>query len=97
MDDFGTGYSSLACLKDLPFDQLKIDRAFVRDLMTHPRGKAIARIILDLACALELHVVAEGVDSMEQFHFLEEHGCQAFQGYLFGKPEPMPEDSDVRG
>jgi EAL domain-containing protein (putative c-di-GMP-specific phosphodiesterase class I) len=65
--------------------------------MTHPRGKAIARIILDLACALELHVVAEGVDSMEQFHFLEEHGCQAFQGYLFGKPEPMPEDSDVRG
>ncbi|MBV2160089.1 putative bifunctional diguanylate cyclase/phosphodiesterase [Achromobacter denitrificans] len=93
MDDFGTGYSSLACLKDMPFDQLKIDRAFVTDLMTHPRGKAIARTILDLACALELHVVAEGVDSMEQFHFLQEHGCQAFQGYLFGKPEPLSDEA----
>lgn len=96
MDDFGTGYSSLACLKDLPFDQLKIDRSFVRDLMTHPRGKAIARTILDLACALELDVVAEGVDSMEQFHFLEEHGCQAFQGYLFGRPEPLEEEGGLR-
>lgn len=90
MDDFGTGYSSLASLKDLPFDQLKIDRSFVKDLMTHPRGKAVARTILDLATALDLHVVAEGVDSMEQFHFLQEHGCPAFQGYLFGKPAPDP-------
>ncbi len=89
MDDFGTGYSSLACLKDMPFDELKIDRSFVTDLMTHPRGKAIARTILDLAYALDLHVVAEGVDSMEQFDFLKEHGCQAFQGYLFGKPAPI--------
>ncbi|CAB5511122.1 hypothetical protein LMG26857_00406 [Achromobacter anxifer] len=96
MDDFGTGYSSLAFLKEMPFDQLKIDRAFVTDLMTHSRGKAIAQIILDLAYALDLHVVAEGVDSIEQFQFLKEHGCQAFQGYFFGRPEPLHDGSMAR-
>jgi diguanylate cyclase (GGDEF)-like protein/PAS domain S-box-containing protein len=86
LDDFGTGYASLSYLKRFPFDQLKVDRSFIRDIMTNSDDAGIVRAIIAMGNTLRLNVVAEGVEDHEQHAYLVRHGCAFFQGYLFGKP-----------
>jgi len=86
MDDFGTGYSSLRYLKRFPLVELKIDKSFIRDLPDHPDDVTIVKAILSLAHSLNLRVVAEGVESVQQFRFMRSHGCDEIQGYLYSPP-----------
>jgi len=89
MDDFGTGYSSLSYLRQLPLDQLKIDRSFIQDVDSNAGDAEIVRSIIAMAQALGLHVIAEGVEKEAQRHFLDSHDCNAYQGFLFGHPVPV--------
>ncbi|MBU4440031.1 MAG: GGDEF domain-containing phosphodiesterase, partial [Firmicutes bacterium] len=85
IDDFGTGYSSLKYLQNLNFDKLKIDREFIKDYPRNDNGN-IAKTILNLAGQMQMKVVAEGVETLEQFLFLKENDCDEIQGYYFHKP-----------
>ena len=86
MDDFGTGYSSLATLQAFPFDKIKIDRSFVTDVHKHAQRAAIVRSTLLLGAALDIPVLAEGVETQEELDFLQAENCASVQGFFFGKP-----------
>jgi diguanylate cyclase (GGDEF)-like protein/PAS domain S-box-containing protein len=89
IDDFGTGYSSLSYLKRFPVTTLKIDRSFVSDVVTNQADAGIVRAVVAMAHGLKLHVIAEGVETKEQFSYLRDNGCDALQGYWFARPQPV--------
>ena len=89
MDDFGTGYSSLSYLRLFPFDKIKIDQSFIRSLDASGEGMAIIRAVVGLGRALGMGVVAEGVETQEQFDLLRREGCDQIQGYLISRPKPV--------
>lgn len=89
IDDFGTGYSSLAYLKRLPLNTLKIDRSFIQDIPTSSQDMEIVQAIILMAHTLHLQVVTEGVETTQQFEFLNQFGCDFIQGYLLSRPVPF--------
>lgn len=86
IDDFGTGYSSLSYLKHLPIDKIKIDKSFVDDIIYHSNQGIMVKTIIDMGLNLNFAVIAEGIETDEQLHFLKENECNIGQGYLFSKP-----------
>ncbi len=89
LDDFGTGYASLSYLRQFPFDALKIDRTFIQNIRTTSSGESMVAAIISLAHALNLNVVAEGVEQSEELDVLKKHNCKSVQGYFFSKPLPV--------
>ncbi|MEH6446436.1 MAG: EAL domain-containing protein [Oceanospirillaceae bacterium] len=95
IDDFGTGYSSLSQLKQMPIDHLKIDKSFINDITLDKNDTAITDTIIAMAERMKLKVIAEGVETIEQEHFLIEKKCNEVQGYLYSRPKPGDEISDL--
>ncbi len=91
VDDFGTGYSSLSYLTRFPIDELKIDRSFIKDLPQAKDSTQLTAAIIGMAHGLGIRVVAEGVETQAQLNFLRQHGCDLFQGFLYGRPVPEQE------
>jgi EAL domain-containing protein (putative c-di-GMP-specific phosphodiesterase class I) len=95
LDDFGTGYSSLTYLKRFPFDAVKIDRSFVRDLEHDVSDATIVSIVIAMAENMHLNVIAEGVETEQQLEFLRQRGCNEYQGYLFSRAVPPEEFAEL--
>lgn len=95
IDDFGTGYSSLSYLQKFPFDILKIDRCFVRNITANPHNAGITEAIIQIAKTLELKLIAEGVETEAELNFVCQHNCDIMQGYLFSKPLPPQEFEEL--
>jgi EAL domain-containing protein (putative c-di-GMP-specific phosphodiesterase class I) len=95
MDDFGTGYSSLSYLHAFPIDVLKIDRSFVERMTDGEQPLQIVRTIVELARALGMDVVAEGIETIEQYRLLRDLGCRFGQGFLFARPLPVEAVADL--
>jgi EAL domain-containing protein (putative c-di-GMP-specific phosphodiesterase class I) len=91
MDDFGTGYSSLSYLRSFPFNKIKIDQSFVRELASRGESMAIVRAVTGLGRSLGISTTAEGVETTEQLALLRTEGCTEVQGYLFSRPRPAAE------
>jgi len=91
MDDFGTGYSSLGYLRKFPFDKIKIDQSFIRDMSVREDSMAIVRAVMGLGASLKMSVTAEGVETEEQLQRLRDEGCTEVQGYLISRPQPAIE------
>jgi EAL domain-containing protein (putative c-di-GMP-specific phosphodiesterase class I) len=89
MDDFGAGYTPLNLLKQLPLSQVKISRSFVQNVNRNPDDASMVRTILSLAQNMDLMVWTEGVETFDQYDKLSSYGCELFQGFLFGRPEPL--------
>ena len=94
IDDFGTGYSSLSYLKRMPIDILKIDRSFVNELTVGDDDRMLVKTIINIAHGFNSRVVAEGVETVEQYQILKEYGCDIIQGFLFSRPIPADEIQD---
>ena len=90
IDDFGTGYSSLDTLRSFPFDRIKLDKSFMNELIDNPQSRAIVRAVLALGKSLDIKVLAEGVETEAQLDVLRGEGCDEAQGYLLGRPGPLP-------
>jgi EAL domain-containing protein (putative c-di-GMP-specific phosphodiesterase class I) len=88
MDDFGTGYSSLSYLRSFPFDKIKIDQSFIRDLANNPDSIAIIRAVTGLGQSFGMETTAEGVETQAQLDQMRAEGCTEVQGYLFSEPQP---------
>ncbi|MBR2811733.1 MAG: EAL domain-containing protein, partial [Solobacterium sp.] len=91
LDDFGSGYSSLNVLKDFRFDVLKLDMMFLRDFPQNQKSEPIIKMVVELAHKLGMITLCEGVETKEQFEFLQSVGCDKAQGYYFNKPLPREE------
>ncbi len=95
MDDFGTGYASMSSLQSFPFDKIKIDRSFISRVETNIQSAAIVRSIIGLGEALEVPVIAEGVETEGEHSFLWQAGCTEMQGFLIGHPLPISDYSII--
>lgn len=95
IDDFGAGFTSLSYLKTLPFDRIKIDREFIRDVDQSSKANAICKSLIELGRGLEIEVLAEGTETAEEVERLRDLGCSLFQGYYFGRPVPAEQFADA--
>jgi predicted signal transduction protein with EAL and GGDEF domain len=95
MDDFGTGYSSLSYLRSFPFDKIKIDKSFVKDVPTDSDSLAIVRAVAGLGASFGVPTTAEGVETIEQFEQVRDAGCTHVQGFYFGRPMPLDQVMQV--
>ena len=91
LDDFGTGFSSLSYLKGLPIDTLKIDKSFIDNVVEDDSSRIITESMISMVSKLGFETIAEGVETKEQYEYLRDIGCDAIQGYLLGRPEPVSE------